>query len=77
MLQNAPEQRQIGFDAANKVFIQGAPHAGNGGWPVRSVGDQLGQHRIVVQRHCPTLINAAIFTHAGTGGAQKLGDLAR
>ena len=76
MLQNAPEEREIGLDAANEVFVEGAPHAGNGGFTIGSIGHQLGEHGIVVERHSPALVDAAILADSRPAGLQQPGNFA-
>src|ERR1700722_1774928 len=62
--QNAPEQRKVGLDSAHKVFAKGSPEARNGLFAVATVPNQLGQQRIVIEGHIPTLIHTTVLPDA-------------
>ena len=74
MQQNAAEEGEIGFDAADKVFAERAAQAGEDLRAVFSVGDELGQERIVVQGHDPAFVDAGVAADAGAAGRHEAGD---
>ncbi len=65
--QDPLEQREVGFYAAHKIFVQGARQMGDGLPPVASIANEFGQQRVIVDRHCPTFIDATIVPDAGPG----------
>src|SRR5262245_27542469 len=64
MAQNPLKKGNIGLDATHLVFAQSSPHAQNRFDPVLAPADQLGDHRIVKDRHLRALVNAAIVSQA-------------
>ena len=49
------EKRAVGADAGDCLFRERALHALDGGITRRRPRRQLGEQRIVIERHCPTL----------------------
>src|ERR1019366_3680353 len=76
VLQNLAEEGEVGMDAANVVFAEGADHAGGG--VVAGVGPdgEFGQQGIVFHGHGPAIVDAAIEADAGAEGARQAGELA-
>ena len=61
-------QRDRGFDAADQIFAQRAVGTLQSGFAVRSVADQLADHRIVVRRNRVAAVGVAIDAHAVAAG---------
>src|SRR5581483_1526077 len=68
------KQRDVGFDSADKILVQRAPQAHDGLLAVGTVTNQLGEQRIVIDGHGPTLVHAAVPADARTGGGQQKSD---
>src|SRR6185437_2972346 len=77
VLQNFPEQTKIAGDAADEIFIERTTHSPDCLLPGRSIGDELREHRVVIEWHSPALVNAAVLTYAGTRRLKQSRDLAR
>ena len=58
-------EAQCGFDASDAKLLDGAQHAGNGFGAVGPEGDQLGNHRVVINRDVHALFKAVVDAHAG------------
>src|SRR5580704_1840695 len=67
MVQDPTEQRNIRLNPTHKVFIERARQTTDGLFAIRSIADQFGQQRIVIHRHGPAFIHAAVTTDSGTG----------
>ncbi len=76
-LQDAAEQRDVGLDAADEVFVQSAQQAVDRLVAVLTVADQLGQQRIVFDGHVPAFIHAAVAPDARARGRDQPRDLSR
>ena len=63
VLENCAEEREIRLDAPNKILVQGPAHALNGSMSIGCVSNELRQHRIVIERNGPSLVDAAILTN--------------
>ncbi len=71
IVQNAAEQRDVGLDAADEIFIQSARQTRDRLLAICSVADQLGQQRIVIDRHVPAFIHAAVAADARARGREQ------
>ena len=74
VVEHVGPEGQRGFDAGDLIFLDGAQHAGNGLGAVGPEGDQLGNHRVVVNRDVHALLEAVIDAHAGALGAHVGGE---
>ena len=77
MAQNPLVERNIGFDAAHLILAQRAAHAQDRLDPIFAPGNQLGDHRIVIDRHLGAFVNAAVVAQAQPFGQAQAFDLAR
>ena len=49
IVEDAAVERDGGLDTCDDEFVEGAAHAGHAFLPVASVGNQFGDHRIVMR----------------------------
>jgi hypothetical protein len=63
-------------DASDDVFVECAKHAGDGKVARWGVGDELGEHGVVVDGDDPAFEDAAVFADAGPAGLQEARDAA-
>src|SRR5437764_775577 len=61
--ENRAEERKIRFNAPNKILVQGPAHALNRSMSIGCVSNELRQHRIVIQRYDPSLVDAASLSN--------------
>ncbi len=72
--EDAAEEVDVGRDAADDILVQRAQHAVDGRLARGRVGDELGEHGVVVERNAPALVDGAVFAQAGAAGLDELGD---
>src|SRR5438046_2322826 len=75
VLENCAEEREIRLNAPNKMLVQGPAHALNGSTSIGCVSNELRQHRIVIERYGPSLVDAAVLTNARPGRLVQSCDL--
>jgi len=75
--QDQLEERRRGADAVDAQLGQGALKARDRPFPVAAPDDQLGHHRVVVDRDLGALVDAAVVAHAGALGQAQHVDAAR
>src|SRR5690606_11543163 len=61
-------QGDVGLDAVDDHLAQGHAHAADRGLAVRTVHDQLADHRIVVRRDAIALVDVRVHAHGGGAG---------
>src|SRR6266478_3589701 len=66
--QNAAEKPDVGLDASDGVFIEGAAKAGNGFLTAIAPGNELAEKRVVIVGHGPALVDAFINANPRAGG---------
>src|SRR5258708_3801551 len=59
-LQDAAEKPDVGLDASDGVFVEGAAKAGNGFLTAVAPGNELAEKRVVIVGHGPALVDAFI-----------------
>src|SRR5215471_7454503 len=64
VIQNEPEQRNIGLDTADEILIQCTLQPRDSLLAICAVTNQFGQERIVVNRHIPSFVHAAVPPNA-------------
>src|SRR5260370_28239824 len=71
--QDAAEKPDVGLDASDGVFVEGAAKAGNGFLTAIAPGNELAEKRVVVVGHGPALVDAFIKANprAGASVARK------
>src|SRR5262245_51034935 len=77
ILEHTPEKPDVGFDAFHVVLTQGAAHSRDRFLTCGSPGDELRNKGVVIQRHRPALVNAAIVANTRPGGRAQPNDLSR
>lgn len=70
------EKGEIGLNAGDGVFVDGAKDAVDGGLAGGAPGDELGEHGVVVDGDGPAGVDAGVEADAGAGGFGELGDFA-
>ena len=68
ILENTLEQRDRGGDADDLVLLERPSHPPQRDRPVGAPGDQLGDHRVIVDRHLIALVQRGIVANAGAAG---------
>ena len=58
------QKRKVGCHPVNTKLIEGAAHGVNGVIPSASVGDQFGQHRVIINSDFVAFPNARIDPHS-------------
>ena len=76
VLQDALEEAEVGLDAADEVFVEGAEHAVDCGLARGSICDQLREHGVVFEWDLPAFVDGGVLADAGAGGLDEAGDLA-
>src|SRR5579884_1256756 len=74
---NPAKQRNIGLDPAYKIFVQRPPQTHDHLLAVRAIPDQLRQQRIVIDRHRPAFVHAAVPANPRPRGRKQQRDLPR
>lgn len=69
MFQHAEEKRNIRFNSAHFVLLERATHPRQRFRAVHVPDHKLGKQRIVFNRHCPSLKDAAVIPNARPGGS--------
>ena len=66
--EQAAEQADVGFDAADGGFFERSTKAGDGLFTAVAPGDEFGEEWIVIVGNGPAVVDAVVETNAGTGG---------
>src|SRR5262249_18258988 len=64
IIHDRSEQRQVSLNPAYEILVQGAAQPTNGLLASATGDDQLRQQRVIVQRHRPSLVNAAVVSYS-------------
>src|SRR6202011_4346817 len=68
LLENAAEQGNVGLDAGDRGFFQGAAKASDGFFAAVAPSDELGEERIVVIGNGPAFVDAIVEANARAAG---------
>ncbi len=71
VMQDTPEESEVRLDTADEVLIERPQHARDRLLARGGVGDELGEHGIVVERYRPAFVHAHVLTNAGAGGCDQ------
>ena len=74
MGQESLKERDGRFDAADLVFVQGPAHSMDGLVTIFSMGDDLGDDRVVFHGNLRLSADSAVVADTGSGGFKVGGD---
>ncbi len=64
VLQYKAAERQRGLNPRDLVVVYGAEHFFDGFFAVLAISDELGNHRVIINRNLHTLLKAIIYPYA-------------
>src|SRR5262245_66459915 len=70
--QQPGKEGQRRLNPGDYVLVERAAHTGDGSGAVFGPGDELGNHRVVVDRHVESGFRSAVVANAGTSGRAQL-----